>query len=126
MAFGARSGTLLLSIRALDSIRTLGAGKNEVGSGAIRPARAWSAADTLYGRGSMNFDFPAAVPEIPVRDINKATAYYQRNLGFTLDWGNAEGGIVGMSRGHCRLFLTNAAFREGYGNTGPVLSWFNL
>jgi hypothetical protein len=73
-----------------------------------------------------NFDFPAAVPEIPVRDINKATAYYAKKLGFNLDWGNAEGGIAGISQGHCRLFLTNAPFRELYGNSGPVLSWFNL
>lgn len=24
------------------------------------------------------------------------------------------------------MFLTNAAFREHYGNTGPVLTWLNL
>ncbi len=26
--------------------------------------------------------FPGAVPEIPVSDINKATAYYESSLGF--------------------------------------------
>jgi hypothetical protein len=40
----------------------------------------------------MKSEFPSAVPEIPVRDINKAAAYYQRNLGFTLDWGGEEHG----------------------------------
>src|SRR5712692_9560682 len=39
--------------------------------------------------------FPGAVPEIPVSDINKATAYYESSLGFNIDWGDAEGGIAG-------------------------------
>src|SRR5215467_10224897 len=75
---------------------------------------------------SMKSDFPAAVPEIPVCDINRAAAYYESNLGFSLDWGGEDGGIAGISRGHCRMFLTNGSFREHYGNTGPVLIWLNL
>ena len=74
----------------------------------------------------MNPDFPAAVPEIPVRDINKAAEYYEKTLGFTIDWGGEEGGIAGISKGHCRIFLTNPSFREHYRNPGPVLIWFNL
>ena len=74
----------------------------------------------------MKSDFPAAVPEIPVSDINKAAAYYSSNLGFSIDWGGEDGGIAGISRGHCRMFLTNGAFREHYGNPGPVLIWLNL
>jgi predicted lactoylglutathione lyase len=74
----------------------------------------------------MNPEFPPAVPEIPVRDINRAAEYYEKNLGFTIDWGNEEGGIAGISKGHCRIFLTNPSFRETYGNSGPVLIWFNL
>ncbi len=70
--------------------------------------------------------FPGAVPEIPVSDINKAAAYYERNLGFSMDWGGEDGGIAGISKGRCRLFLTNRAFREGYGNAAPVLIWLNL
>jgi predicted lactoylglutathione lyase len=77
-------------------------------------------------RTSMNSDFPAAVPEIPVRDIYKAAEYYERNLGFKIDWGREDGGIAGISKGHCRIFLTNPSFRETYGNSGPVLIWFNL
>ena len=69
---------------------------------------------------------PAAVPEIPVGNIDKAATYYIESLGFTVDWGNEQGGIAGISRGNCRLFLTNRAFRKNYGNTGPVLFWLNL
>jgi uncharacterized glyoxalase superfamily protein PhnB len=70
--------------------------------------------------------FPAAVPEIPATDIDQAVAYYLERLGFTLDWGGAEGGIAGISRGNCRLFVTDRSFREPHGNTGPVLFWLNL
>ena len=70
--------------------------------------------------------FPAAVPEIPVASISKAAAYYVNALGFTFDWGDEQGGIAGISRGSCRLFLTNRSFREAYGNTGPTLFWLNL
>jgi uncharacterized glyoxalase superfamily protein PhnB len=70
--------------------------------------------------------FPAAVPEVPVADVDKAVAYYRDALGFTLDWGDDAGGIAGVSRGDCRLFLTNRSFRAPYGNRGPVLLWVNL
>jgi catechol 2,3-dioxygenase-like lactoylglutathione lyase family enzyme len=70
--------------------------------------------------------FPAPVPEIPVSDVDRAVAYYVGTLGFTLDWGDDEGGIAGISRGDCRLFVTNGAFRAGHGNIGPVLIWLNL
>jgi predicted lactoylglutathione lyase len=71
-------------------------------------------------------EFPGAVPEIPVTDITKAAAYYENNLGFTLDWGGEDDGIAGISKGNCRMFLTNRAFREHYGNASPVLIWLNL
>ncbi|HYC91027.1 MAG TPA: VOC family protein [Thermoanaerobaculia bacterium] len=74
----------------------------------------------------MTAEFPGAVPEIPVSDIDTALEYYASRLGFTVDWGDQEGGIAGISKGNCRLFLTNAAFREHYGNSGPVLIWLNL
>ena len=74
----------------------------------------------------MTHDFPGAVPEIPVANIDNATAYYQNALGFDTDWGDEEGGIAGISKGNCRIFLTNAAFREGKGNAAPVLIWLNL
>ncbi len=63
--------------------------------------------------------FPAPVPEIPTANVSKAAAYYVHTLGFTLDWGDDEGGIAGVSRGHCRLFITNRSFRESYGQHRP-------
>ncbi len=70
--------------------------------------------------------FPAAVPEIPVRDIARAAAYYVGSLGFRVDWGDEELGLAGISRGDCRLFLANASYRRGYGNVGPVSTWLNM
>jgi len=70
--------------------------------------------------------FPAAVPEIPAANVETAAAYYVEKLGFTFDWGDDEGGIAGISRGDCRLFITNRPFRESHGNVGPILFWLNL
>ncbi|MBD5653574.1 MAG: VOC family protein [Candidatus Eremiobacteraeota bacterium] len=70
--------------------------------------------------------FPAAVPEIPAADVDKAAAYYVDRLGFTVDWGDDRGGIAGISKGNCRLFITNRTFRESYGTRGPGLFWLNL
>jgi hypothetical protein len=37
-----------------------------------------------------------------------------------------QGGIGGISQGDCRIFLTNAAFRQHYGSGGLVMVWLNL
>ena len=74
----------------------------------------------------MNLEFPGAVPEIPVSDLKKAAAYYESNLAFSIDWGVEGGGIVGISKGHCSMFLTDSIFRANYRNAGPVLVWLNL
>jgi uncharacterized glyoxalase superfamily protein PhnB len=74
----------------------------------------------------MKSEFPGPVPEIRVRDIATAAAYYQNNLGFTLDWGGEELGLAGISIGNCRLFLANQQYRQGYVNSGPTLTWLNL
>jgi predicted lactoylglutathione lyase len=74
----------------------------------------------------MEHEFPGAVPEIPVSDVDMAAAYYKNQLGFSIDWGGEDGGIAGISKGSCRMFLTNRAFRESYGNAAPVLIWLNL
>ncbi|HEV1284302.1 MAG TPA: VOC family protein [Bryobacteraceae bacterium] len=58
--------------------------------------------------------------------VDEAAAYYVKTLGFTFGWGDEAGGIAGVFRGKCRLFITNRSFRESYGNTGPVLFWLNL
>src|SRR5678815_1117897 len=70
--------------------------------------------------------FPAAVPEIPVTDMNAALDYYERKLGFSIDWGGVDGGIAGISKGECRMFLTDRDFRAGHGNDAPVIVWLNL
>jgi uncharacterized glyoxalase superfamily protein PhnB len=74
----------------------------------------------------MRSGFPGAVPEIPVRDIATAAAYYQNCLGFTLDWGGEELGLAGVSKGNCRMFLADQQYRKGCGNGGPTLTWLNL
>jgi predicted lactoylglutathione lyase len=74
----------------------------------------------------MKQDFPGAVPEIPVSNVDEAAAYYENCLGFSKDWGGEDGGIGQVSKGTCRIFLTNRVFREQYGNTAPVLIWLNL
>jgi predicted lactoylglutathione lyase len=74
----------------------------------------------------MKNEFPAAVPEIPVTDMDQALDYYERKLGFNIDWGGADGGIAGISKGHCRMFLTDRDFREHHGNAPPVMVWLNL
>ena len=74
----------------------------------------------------MEHEFPSAVPEIPVSDVDAAVAYYNQ-LGFSLDW-RTRHGIAGISRGSCRLFLTGSSFRkkQNHGNEAPVLIWLNL
>ena len=66
----------------------------------------------------MKSEFPGAVPEIPVRDINEAAAYYQDKLGFTLDWGGEELGLAGISKGNCRMFLANREYRKDTATLG--------
>ena len=74
----------------------------------------------------MKRELPSPVPEIPVTDMNAALDYYQRKLGFSLDWGGADGGIAGISNGQCRMFLTDTDFRAAHGNAPPVMTWLNL
>ena len=72
----------------------------------------------------MNESFPSAAPEIPVNDVTSAALYYERCLGFHWDWGTD--GIGQVSRGGCRLILTNVAFRTGGVARVPVVIWINL
>jgi uncharacterized glyoxalase superfamily protein PhnB len=74
----------------------------------------------------MKIEFPAAVPEIPVTDMDQALNYYETKLGFNIDWGGAVGGIAGISKGDCRMFLTDRDFRQQHGNASPVMIWLNL
>ena len=91
-----------------------------------QPPALGSAGHRLAEGPSVRAEFPSAVPEIPVRDLATAAAYYQHCLGFTLDWDGDALGLAGVSRGRCRLFLANPRYREAYGNPGPTLTWLNV
>ncbi|MDE2126058.1 MAG: VOC family protein [Armatimonadetes bacterium] len=72
----------------------------------------------------MSEEFPGAVPEIRVDNLAKAAVYYEKCFGFQWDWGVE--GIGQVSRGSCRIFLTDNAFR-GTNTTGePAVIWLNL
>jgi uncharacterized glyoxalase superfamily protein PhnB len=75
---------------------------------------------------AMPTHFPQAIPEIPVSHVGNAAEYYVKMLGFNLDWANDEDGIGGISQGECRMFLTDAPFRQGHKNEAPVVIWLNL
>jgi len=70
--------------------------------------------------------FPQAIPEIPVSNVDTAAEYYVNALGFQRDWGSDVEGISGISQGDCRMFLTNAPFRQNYGSGERVVVWLNL
>ena len=72
----------------------------------------------------MSEQFPGAVPEMPVNNVARAAVYYEKCLGFRWDWG-AEG-IGQVSRGDCRIFLTDDAFRGEGSTRAPVVIWLNL
>lgn len=72
----------------------------------------------------MSEPFPSAAPGLPVNDVTQSAVYYEKCLGFRWDWGTDRIGQV--SRGGCRLFLTDGAFREGASSTAPVVVWINL
>jgi catechol 2,3-dioxygenase-like lactoylglutathione lyase family enzyme len=74
----------------------------------------------------MKTTLPAAVPEIPVADVATSSAYYRDQLGFNIDWHATHIDLAGISCDACRLFLAGPAFREGRGNTSPVVIWLNL
>ena len=57
----------------------------------------------------MKAEFPGAVPEIPVANIDRAVDYYKTMLRLILDFGDEAGGIAGISKGHCRMFLTTGS-----------------
>jgi len=68
--------------------------------------------------------FPGAIPEIRVTNLSRAAGYYEKCLGFQWDWGAEEIGQV--SRGDCRIFLTDPAFRGETGTWTPSVIWLNL
>lgn len=72
----------------------------------------------------MDETFPSAVPEMRVSNLARAALYYEKCLGFKWDWGTE--GIGQVSRGNCRMFLTDDAFRGDGGARAAVVVWLNL
>jgi uncharacterized glyoxalase superfamily protein PhnB len=72
----------------------------------------------------MNEAFPGAVPELRVGDVARAAVYYEQCFGFHWDWGVE--GIGQVSRGDCRIFLTDDAFRGDGSARTPAVIWLNL
>ena len=74
----------------------------------------------------MSEPFPSVAPQIPVSDIARTAPYYEKCPGFRWNWGME--GIGQVSRGGCRLFLTDGAFRKerSRGTAAPVVNWTNL
>jgi predicted lactoylglutathione lyase len=72
----------------------------------------------------MNVHFPMAAPELPVKNLERAGVYYEKCLGFKWDWGVE--GIGQVSKGSCRIILTDNAFRNADDTGTPVVIWINL
>ena len=72
----------------------------------------------------MNDEFPSAIPELRVNDVQRSALYYEKCLGFSWDWG--VDGIAQVSRGGCRIFLTDDAFRGDKSKSTPTVIWLNL
>jgi uncharacterized glyoxalase superfamily protein PhnB len=92
---------------------------------AFSAVRRWRlTSDEELREATMIEEFPSAVPEIPVGDVARAAVYYERCLGFRWDWGVE--GLGQVSRGGCRIFLTDDEFRGGEGKGTRVVIWLNL
>lgn len=75
----------------------------------------------------MHKEFPSPVPEVPVENLTAALDYYEKRLGVNRDWGREGGGIGQVSRGSCRLFLTDQGLRSQNGfPEPPIVIWLNL
>jgi hypothetical protein len=77
----------------------------------------------------MNFQLPAAIPELPVTNLDNSIDYYKKCLGFSVDW-QYEDGICGVSNGNMCLFLNKRKLmkqeKPQYGLTWKAKSrWIN-
>lgn len=62
--------------------------------------------------------FRHPVPELPVRNVAEAQAYYRDRLGFDVAWHNTDGRIGAVAQGSCAIFL-----RETDGDIVPCTHW---
>jgi len=46
---------------------------------------------------------------LPVRDLNRSIRFYTQTLGFKLDWGGGQGGIIcSVSKDGCSIMLSQS------------------
>lgn len=67
---------------------------------------------------------PSPVPEFPVSDLQASSAFYEKRMGFSIDW-TYENFFAGLSKDATRIFLrrrTEQEEEQGY----SVLVWLNL
>ncbi len=67
---------------------------------------------------------PNLVPEFPVSDLQTSSAFYEKRMGFNIDW-MYENFLAGISKDAARIFLrqrTEQEEEQGYN----VLVWLNL
>ena len=51
----------------------------------------------------------AAVPELPVQNLEAALGHYRDVLGFHIAWHRSDDGIAGVARDECAIFLRQSA-----------------
>jgi predicted lactoylglutathione lyase len=67
---------------------------------------------------------PSPVPEFPVSDLQASSSFYERRMGFRIDW-TYQNELAGVSKDATRIFLRRRTPQEeerGY----KVLVWLNL
>ncbi len=57
-------------------------------------------------------------PQLPVKDVAQAQAYYRDHLGFQIEWQHDDGQIGAVSHGECAIF-----FRATDGPIHPGVFW---
>ena len=63
-------------------------------------------------------EFNQPVPELPVSDVEKAQDYYQRRLGFKIEWLYPSKEVGAVSNGDTAIF-----FRKREGAFEPAVNW---
>jgi predicted lactoylglutathione lyase len=64
------------------------------------------------------------VPEFPVSDVQASSAFYQRQMGFRIDW-TYEDQLAGVSKDATRIFLRRRTPQEEERGHNVVV-WLNL
>jgi catechol 2,3-dioxygenase-like lactoylglutathione lyase family enzyme len=67
---------------------------------------------------------PSPVPEFPVGDVRAASGFYERQMGFRVDW-TYEDYLAGISKDAARIFLRKRTPEE-QDRKSTALVWLNL